>query len=162
MIVAVIALVVALAGTAYAAKRINGGVIIKHTIGGSKLKKDTLTGYQIKTSKIGVVPTAQRARNVAWAVVHNAAGANNATLARASASGITANESGNAVIVVFPSNVSACANVAARNNDGTAPPGAGFAQTNVSPANPNALEVRTRNDAGAAVDADFHLLVVCH
>jgi hypothetical protein len=162
LIVAVIALIAAVAGTAYAASRINGGTIINHTIGGGKLKKDTLTGYQIKTSKIGVVPVAQRATNVAWAVVNNPNGAGNATLARASASGITVNESGVAVIVVFPSNVSGCANVAARNNAGTAVPGAGFAQTNVSAANPNAIEVRTRTDAGAAVDADFHLVVVCH
>ena len=162
LIVAVIALIAAVAGTAYAAQRINGGVIINHTIGGGKLKKDTLTGYQIKTSKIGVVPVARRATNVAWAVVNNPNGAGNAVLARASASGITVNESGGRVIVVFPSNVAGCADVAGRNNAGTAVPPAGFAQTNVSAANPNALEVRTRNDAGAVVDADFHLVVVCH
>ena len=40
-------------------------------------------------------------------------------------------------------------------------PGAGYAQTNVAPANPNAIEVRTRDDKGDAEDADFHLIVVC-
>ena len=45
MVVAVIALIVALAGSAYAAQRINGGAIMKQTIGGGKLKKDTLTGF---------------------------------------------------------------------------------------------------------------------
>ena len=37
----------------------------------------------------------------------------------------------------------------------------GFAQTNTSPANPNAIEVRTRNEKGDSEDADFHLIVVC-
>ena len=40
-------------------------------------------------------------------------------------------------------------------------PGAGYAQTNISPANSNAIEVRTRDENGANADADFHLIVVC-
>jgi hypothetical protein len=40
-------------------------------------------------------------------------------------------------------------------------PGAGFAQTNTSAANPNAIEVRTRSENGTPEDADFHLIVVC-
>ena len=57
MVVAVIALIVALAGTAYAAQTINGGAIKKQTIGGGKLKQKTLTGFQINTNKLGVVPS---------------------------------------------------------------------------------------------------------
>lgn len=161
LIVAVAALVVAVAGTAYAAQRINGGSIIAHTIGGGKLKKDSITGFQVKTSKLGTVPAANRAAHTYWAVVNNPNGGGNATLARASNLGMTATESGNAVIVAFPANVTVCANVASRNNAGTTVPATGTAQTNVSPANPNALEVRTYNDAGANVDADFHVIVVC-
>ena len=56
MIVALIALFVALAGTAYAAQTINGGAIKKQTIGGGKLKQKTLTGFQINTNKLGIVP----------------------------------------------------------------------------------------------------------
>src|SRR3954470_452369 len=161
MIVAIAALIVALAGTAYAAKRINGGAIINHTIGGAKLKKDSITGYQVKLSKLGTVPAAKRAAHTYWVVVNNPNGGGNATLARASNLGMTATESGNSVIVAFPQNLTGCANVASRNNAGTTVPAPGTAQTNVSPANPNALEVRTYNDAGANVDADFHVLVVC-
>jgi hypothetical protein len=161
MVVAVIALIAALAGTAFAAQNINGGAIKKQTIGGGKLKKKTLTGFQINTNKLGVVPTAKRASHTYWAVVNNPTGAGNATLARASDVGITATEGGGAVAVVFPANVSVCANVAARNNAGTTVPGPGFAQTNVSPANANAVEVHTRDDAGVNADADFHLIVVC-
>lgn len=161
MVVALVALIVALGGTAIAAQNINGGAIKKQTIGGGKLKKKTLTGFQINTNKLGVVPAAKRASHTYWAVVNNPAGAGNAVLARASDTGITAAEGGGAVAVAFPANVSGCANVAGRNNAGTTPPGAGFAQTNTSPASAGAIEVRTRDEKGAPEDADFHLIVVC-
>lgn len=161
MVVAVIALIVALAGSAYAAQTINGGAIKKQTIGGGKLKKNTLTGFQIRNNKLGTVPSAQRATHTYWAVVNNPAAPGNATLARASDAGISAAEGGGAVAVTFPQNISGCANVASRNNAGTTPPGAGLAQTNTAAANPNAIEVRTREAKGDPEDADFHLLVVC-
>lgn len=160
MVVAVIALIVALGGTAYAAQTINGGAIKTHTIGGNKLKHNTLTGYQIKTNKIGIVPSAKRAAHTYWAVVDNPKGAHNAVLSRASDAGVSVVEGGGAVAVIFPANVSGCADVAARNNAGTGVPAAGYAQTNVSPANPNALEVHTRDKNGGNEDADFHLIVV--
>jgi len=161
MVVAVTALVVALAGTAYAAQTINGGAIKKQTIGGGKLKQKTLTGYQINTNKLGIVPSAKRAAHTYWAVVNNPGSPGNATLARASDAGITAAEGGGAVSVIFPVNISGCANVAGRDNAGTTVPNAGYAQTNTSPANPNAVEVHTRDKAGTNEDADFHLIVVC-
>ncbi len=161
MVVAVIALIAALAGSAYAAQTINGGAIKKQTIGGGKLKKNTLTGFQINSNKLGTVPAARRAAHTYWAVVNNPNAPGNATLARASDVGIAAAEGGGAVTVTFPQNVTGCANVSSRNNAGTTPPGAGFAQTNTSAANPNAIEVRTRDEKGAPEDADFHLLVVC-
>jgi hypothetical protein len=161
MIVALIALVVALAGTAYAAQSINGGAIQKQSIGGGKLKQKTLTGFQINLNKLGAVPAAKRAAHTYWAVVDNPSGATNATLARASDAGITATETGGAVVVVFPVNISGCADVAGRNNVGTDVPGAGYAQTNVAAANPNDIEVHTRNEKGANEDADFHLIVIC-
>jgi hypothetical protein len=161
MVVAVVALIVALGGTAIAAQNINGGAIQKQTIGGGKLKQKTLTGFQINTNKLGVVPAAKRAAHTYWAVVNNPASPGNAALARASDEGITATEGGGAVTVTFPVNISACANVAGRNNAGTTPPGAGTAQTNTSPANANAIEVRTKDAKGDPEDADFHLIVVC-
>ncbi|HEX5713094.1 MAG TPA: hypothetical protein VFX85_07255 [Solirubrobacterales bacterium] len=164
MVVAVIALVTALAGTAYAAQTINGGAIKKQTIGGGKLKQKTLTGYQINLNKLGTVPSARtaiRASHTYWAVVNNPGGAGNAALARASDQGITAAEGGGAVNVIFPVNVSGCANVSSRNNAGTTVPNAGYAQTNISPANPNAIEVHTRDKGGGNEDSDFQLIVVC-
>ncbi len=161
LVVSVIALIVALAGTAYAAGRINGGSIVKHSIGGGKLKKNTLSGYQIKTSKLGTVPAAKRATNVFWVVANNPAGVNNVTLARTNTSGVTLQEAGGAVTVNFPFAVSGCADVAGRNNAGTGIPPAGFAQANGVSGSPNALQVHTRDATGADVDADFHLVVIC-
>jgi hypothetical protein len=161
LVVSMIALVVALAGTAYAAQTINGGSIKKQTIGGGKLKHKTLTGFQINTNKLGVVPAAKRAAHTYWAVVNNPGNAGNATLARASDASVTAAEGGGAVTVTFPQNVSGCAAVAGRNNAGTSVPNPGYAQTNTSAANANAIEVRTRDKEGKNEDADFHLIVVC-
>lgn len=161
MVVAVMALIVALAGTAYAAQTINGGAIKKQTIGGGKLKHKTLTGFQINTNKLGVVPAARRAAHTYWAVVNNPGGAGNAILARASDAGMTATEAGGAVSITFPGNVTGCADVAGRNNAGTSVPNPGYAQTNTSPAAANAIEVRTRDAKGDNEDADFHLIVVC-
>ncbi len=161
LVVAVIALIVALGGTAYAAQTINGGAIKKQTIGGGKLKHKTLTGYQINTNKLGVVPAANRAAHTYWAVVDNPTGATNATLNRASDSGISVTEANGAVTVVFPANVAGCADVAARNNAGTNEPNAGYAQTNTSAVNANGIEVHTHDKNGANEDADFHLIVIC-
>ncbi|HET9162405.1 MAG TPA: hypothetical protein VFN89_03025 [Solirubrobacterales bacterium] len=161
MVVATIALIVALGGTAIAAQHINGGAIKKQTIGGSKLKQKTLTGFQINVNKLGTVPTARRASHTYWVVVHNPSGPGNATLARASDEGISASEGNGAVTIAFSGDVSGCADVAGRNNAGTAPPGAGFAQTNTSPGSPNAIEVRTRDAKGDPEDADFHMIVIC-
>jgi len=161
MITAALALVVALGGTAYATQTINGGAIKKQTIGGGKLKHKTLTGFQINTNKLGTVPAAKRAAHTYWAVVDNPANPGNAVLARASDAGIGASEGGGAVTVAFPQNVSGCADVAGRNNAGTSVPNPGYAQTNSSAANPNAIEVHTRDKEGKNEDADFHLIVVC-
>ncbi|MBS1679562.1 MAG: hypothetical protein JST08_19480 [Actinobacteria bacterium] len=162
MIVALVALVTALGGTAYAAGRINGNVIVKQSIGGGKLKKKTLTGYQIKVDKLGEVPLAKRTTHTFWAVVHNPAGKGNATLTRSSDYGaISATEANGAVDVIFPINVSDCAGVAGRNNDGTSPPQPGYAQTNTAPANQNAIEVHTKDKSGNNEDSDFQLIVVC-
>jgi hypothetical protein len=161
MVVAVIALIVALAGTAYAAQRINGNAIEKQTIGAGKLKKKTLTGFQINTNKLGTVPFAKVATHTFWVVVHNPASPGNAALTRASGPNITAAEGGGAVTITFPFNVTGCADVAGRNNAGTSTPQAGYAQTNNSPSNPNAIEVRTKDKDGNNDDADFHLIVVC-
>ncbi len=61
LVVAMLALFVALGGTGYAAATLSGKAIQKHSIPGNRLRFNTLTGKQIKESKLGPVPVAQRA-----------------------------------------------------------------------------------------------------
>src|SRR3954452_4980225 len=62
-VLAYLALFVALGGTGYAAVEINGGNIKDRTIIAKKVKKDTLTGTEIKESKLVRVPSAANAAN---------------------------------------------------------------------------------------------------
>jgi hypothetical protein len=57
-VISIIALIVALGGTSYAAVKVNGKDIKKGTVSGAALKKNTLGGTQINESKIGKVPSA--------------------------------------------------------------------------------------------------------
>ena len=58
MVVAIIALVAALAGTGYAASKITGKDIKKESVKGNRLKPDTVTGKQVNESKLKTVPEA--------------------------------------------------------------------------------------------------------
>jgi hypothetical protein len=64
MLVAIVALVSSFAGPAVAdqavqiAKALNGGKIKAHSIAGSKLKNNTITGKQVNEGKLGKVPSA--------------------------------------------------------------------------------------------------------
>jgi hypothetical protein len=66
--IALLALFVALGGTGYAAVEINGKKIEKGTISGTALKSDTLTGKQIRESKLGQVPSAKTADSAKTAI----------------------------------------------------------------------------------------------
>ena len=85
LIVSMLALVVALGGTALAgpvaqlAKQISGSSIRAHTITGSRLKNNTLTGTQIRESTLGTVPSALAAATATVAGTANKA--NSATSA---------------------------------------------------------------------------------
>lgn len=74
MAVALLALFIALGGTGYAVKRINGKMITNRSITGTKLKKNTVRGTEIRESRLGEVPTAANADRAA-----NAASATNAS-----------------------------------------------------------------------------------
>jgi len=88
MVVAVIALIAALGGSAVADQavdaaqrvlKINGKQIKKRTIAGNRLKRNTLTGTQIRESRLGKVPAAARADSATNAT--NATTAQNAATA---------------------------------------------------------------------------------
>jgi hypothetical protein len=75
-VIATIALFAALGGGAYAAATINGKLLKNRSVAGIKLKKNTLTGKEIKEATLGTVPHAAGADNAA-----NAANAGHATSA---------------------------------------------------------------------------------
>jgi len=82
LFIAVGALVVALGGTSYAAAKISGSQIKKHTIAGNRLINNTLTGTQINESTLGTVPQAKHATTANTATTASSANtANTATSA---------------------------------------------------------------------------------
>jgi hypothetical protein len=60
-VVALLALVIAMSGTSYAAVKINGKNIQKGSVAGSKLKADTVTGAQVDEASLAKVPAAAKA-----------------------------------------------------------------------------------------------------
>lgn len=70
LIVALLALVVAMSGSAVAATRLFNGdrVIRKGTLSGNRLRRHTLTGVQINLNKLGKVPSAAHADQASIAV----------------------------------------------------------------------------------------------
>jgi hypothetical protein len=60
-VMSTLAVFVALGGSSYAAYTINGNIIKNRSIAGRKLHSNTLTGRQIKESRLGRVPRAHRA-----------------------------------------------------------------------------------------------------
>jgi hypothetical protein len=98
LIVSIVALVVALGGTAFAgpvaqiAKKISGSSIKTHSISGNRLKNNTLTGTQINESKLGTVPSALAAATASTAGTANKA--NSATTATTAGTALNANALG--------------------------------------------------------------------
>lgn len=88
-VIAVIALFVALSGSVYAAVKIDGKSIRKNSIPANRLKKDTVTGKQVREAKLRQVPSAAaalRAVNADKATTAVTAGtATNATTAQEAA-----------------------------------------------------------------------------
>jgi hypothetical protein len=94
--VSIIALIVALSGTAIAAsKLVNGDTLIrKGTLSGDRVRKHTLTGTQINVRKLGTVPRATSATRATTA--RTAGSARTATSAQTAASATTAGIAANA------------------------------------------------------------------
>jgi hypothetical protein len=71
--IAVLALVVALGGSAYAVKQINGSSIAKRSIPGDRIRNNSLTGTQINEARLGRVNEARNATNSKFALRSSAA-----------------------------------------------------------------------------------------
>jgi hypothetical protein len=77
-LIAIIALIVALTGSALAAGLVGGDKLIKrNSLSGNRLRNHTVTGQQINLRKLGTVPSASQAKTAA--VARHAASADSAT-----------------------------------------------------------------------------------
>jgi hypothetical protein len=111
MVVAIIALIVAVGGTAFAgpvaqlAKRVSGNKIIKkRSLSGNRLRKHTITGTEVKLTKLGTVPRAKTANTANLAANANALGGQPASAffpaGRVRASGLVKASKGQTVTVL--------------------------------------------------------------
>jgi hypothetical protein len=66
-VIALIALIAALAGTAYAGSKISGKTIKKESLPGNRVKKDSLTGTQINEASLNGVGSANSLGSVTYA-----------------------------------------------------------------------------------------------
>jgi len=163
-LLAVIALVMAVTGTAIALpgrNSVNGQDIKNSAIKSLDVRDNNIQGKDIRESTLASVPSADVAQNLLWAVVTNPAAAGNAALARSGQTGTTVAESGGAVQVNFGRSINNCAWNATRGTPAGGVEPAGFAEVNGVNGQPTVVEVHTRDDTGAMVDGNFHLQVTC-
>lgn len=151
MVIAIVALIAALGGTAIA-----GGFTTKKKV--NKIITNRAPGLTVGSAKSAdSAKAADKANNVLWAVVSDAG---TASLVRASISGVTVDDV-TGVDVNFGRDVSQCSWIASRSQPGTGIATNGWAQTALSSTTANAVNVRTRDNAGVIDEDSFHLQVIC-
>lgn len=160
-VVAVIAVFIALGGSAYAAHKISGKAIKKNSepgsrlknnsVSGDKLQNNTISGAKINLGSLGAVPSATTARNVFGVSVDSAGNAKTATLSGTTAKLLSTTGD---YSVTFPRSLQGCVAAASSQTFGEvgANQGAFGAST---------VEVFTNNSAGTPTNQAFNLVVVC-
>jgi len=168
IIVAALALVAALAGTAIAGPDAQTSALSKKKvkkIAKKEIKKaaPTLSVQSAETADTATTAeTAGSADNVLWAVVSNGAGAADAAVARSGEPGYTVREAaGPSAIVDFQQTVTQCAWIATKGSVANAAASAQAATTEGVAANPQEIQVRVRNAGGVQIQDAFHLSVIC-
>jgi hypothetical protein len=167
MFVALVALFVALGGTAAAAIVITGHNIKNGTVTGGDIKNNSLASKDIKhnsiggaaiaESKLNTVPGASQADGLArFAVVTS-----NGTLARGRNVSSVARTSSGRYQVIFNRDVRNCAYIASLGDIGASTPSTGQISTSSLASNVNGVAVRTTDGSGTAGDRSFHLIVPC-
>jgi hypothetical protein len=172
MIVALIALVLTLGGSAYALvvtgksirnNTVTGRDIRNRSLTGSDVRRDRIGGGSIKESSLGPVPSAALAGSAAgvdlWAVVNS-----DGILVRGKGQGggDPASRTGVGIYdAVFNRDVRGCSYQATLGGVGTGGPPRGQVSVTSHPTNPNGVRVRTDDDAGTPADKSFHLAVLC-
>jgi hypothetical protein len=169
MVVAVVALVVSLGGSAYAAlvitgKNIKNGTVTgkdirNHSLRGSDVRHDGIGGGSIKESTLGTVPGAFLTVGASRFAVVNAAG--QAVRGRDISS--VARTSEGRYQVIFNGNVRSCGYYATIGDaSASAPPSHSEISVSSLGSNVNGVAVRTQNGGnGNQLDRSFHLIVMC-
>jgi hypothetical protein len=169
MVVAVVALIASLTGSAYAALVITGKSIKNGTVttkdirnrslSGTDMRRDGIGGGSIKESTLGAVPSAYLAGGAGRFAVVNAAG--QAVRGRDISS--VARTSEGRYQVIFNGDVRGCGYYATVGDpSASAPPSHGEISVASLASNVNGVAVRTQNGGnGNQLDRPFHLLVMC-
>lgn len=173
MIVAVVALVAALGGTAYAKVVITGKNIRNSTVVGADIKNKALAGRDIKNDSLGRVPikeerlTASKfgqvnSSKVADGVNRQAVVTSAGGLSRARGATSSTRTGLGEYTVVFNRDVRTCAYFVSIGSVSTTAPGNGEIASSSQSGNANAVHVSTTNSAGtAAADRPFHVIASC-
>jgi hypothetical protein len=108
LVIALVALAIALSGTAVAATNalVSGDALIKkNSLSGNRLRNHTITGTQVNLAKLGKVPTAAKADTAGTATTATSAGsATNATNANHASTADTATNATNATTATNATN----------------------------------------------------------
>jgi hypothetical protein len=167
MVVAVVALVMSLGGSAYAlvitGKSIrNGSVTAKdirnRSLTGTDVKRNKLGGEAIKESSLGTVPSAFTAHGGArYAVVNG-----NGQLSRGRDVSSVARTGNGRYQAIFNADLRGCAYFATIGDTSAAgPPQNSQVSVASLASNVNGVAIRTENSNGNEADRPFHLIVMC-
>jgi hypothetical protein len=169
MVVAVVALIVSLTGSAYAAfvitgKNIKNGTVTgrdirNRSLSGRDVRHDGLGGRSIKESSLGPVPQSYLTAGAGRFAVVNASG--QAVRGRGISSVARTGEG--RYQVIFNINLRNCAYYATIGGpSASAPPSHGEISVSSLGSNVNGVDIRTQNGSnGNQLDRPFHLLVMC-
>jgi hypothetical protein len=169
MVVAVVALIVSLSGSAYAAfvitgKNIKNGTVTgrdirNHSLTGSDMRHDGIGGGSIKESSLGPVPSAYLASGAGRFAVINS---NGQAVRGRDISSAARTEEGR-YQVIFNGDVRNCGYYATIGGISAAtPPSHSEISVSSLGSNVNGVAVRTQNGGnGNPIDRPFHLLVMC-
>jgi hypothetical protein len=167
MVVAVVALIMSLGGSAYAlvvtGKQIrNGSVTAKdirnRSLTGNDVRRDRLGGNSIKESSLATVPGALVAHGGARYAVVNGGG----QLVRGRDISSVARTGDGRYQVIFNADVRGCAYFATVGDPSAAgPPQNSQISVSSLASNVNGVAVRTENGTGQEQNTPFHLIVMC-
>jgi hypothetical protein len=172
MIVAVVAMVMALGGTAYASIVITGKNVRNGSLVGADIKNKSLGGKDIKNDYLGRVPIKEErldaskfgqvnSSKVADGVNRAAAVASNGSKVRSRGVSATARTGEGNYQVTFDRDVRSCYYFATISDPGTSLPGTGQIGVTALGSNANAVKVITRDSTGTLADRPFHIIASC-